>query len=169
MSSPHHSAGRQPTGAATGRGRAQSTAPKARTLDAAQIRGGYDSSAVKKSSAPSLDEVRRLVPMLTLLAHYGLVGRLKPVAGQFRSTCPIHDGSNPEQFVVNACSNTWFCFGDCDRGGGTLEFVSLKERVSIPRAAELISEWFLQTSSVPRQQRRTRMSTIAASPATASI
>jgi hypothetical protein len=47
--------------------------------------------------------------------------------------------------VVN--TNTWYCFGDCERGGGTLEFVAARERVSIPRAAELIAEWFSLSNS----------------------
>jgi hypothetical protein len=88
------------------------------------------------------DRVRSLVPITSLLAHCSVLDNMKRVGGQLRGPCPIHDGSNEQQFVVNVRSNTWYCFGDCERGGGTLELVSARERVSIPRAAELIAQWF---------------------------
>ena len=39
-------------------------------------------------------------------------------------TCPIHNGSNDKQFVVNIRNNTWCCFGDCRKGGSILELVA---------------------------------------------
>ena len=33
-------------------------------------------------------------------------------------------------------------FADCNRGGGVIEFVALRENVPVTRAAQLIAEWF---------------------------
>ena len=86
--------------------------------------------------------LKRDVSLETVLSRYGYLSHLKRAGSQLRGACPIHNGSNTFQFVVNLNSNTWHCFGDCQRGGGTLEFVAQRERVPIPRAAELIAEWF---------------------------
>ena len=74
-----------------------------------------------------------------------------------RGLCPIHGGSNPKQFTVNIKNNTWFCFGDCRRGGSILELVASMERTDIHDAAVRIASWF----SIPSphyKQRCTLMS-----------
>jgi len=93
------------------------------------------------------DRIRTLVPLSAALARYGIGEEFKRAGSQLRGACPIHNGSNPHQFVVNLSSNTWHCFGDCQRGGGTLEFIAERERVPLPRAAELIAEWFALSNS----------------------
>jgi len=108
------------------------------------------------------ERIRALIPLEAILSHYGILTELKRAGPQLRGACPIHDGSNREQFVVNLQTNTWHCFGDCDAGGGTLEFVASKERVPILRAAELIAEWFSISNSPSTQtaatsHRRTHM------------
>lgn len=64
---------------------------------------------------------------------------------------------------MHLTSNNWHCFGACDRGGGVLDFVALRERVSIADAAQLIAEWFAlspsSATSPRRQPRRKVMST----------
>jgi CHC2 zinc finger len=109
-----------------------------------------------------LDRVRALIPLATILNRYGCLSELKRAGSQLRGACPIHDGSNREQFVVNLQTNTWHCFGDCDAGGGTLEFVAAKERVPILRGAQLIAQWFSisnfpSTRTAPTSHRRIRM------------
>jgi DNA primase len=89
-----------------------------------------------------LARIRVLVPLDAILNRYGILQHLKRAGSQLRGPCSIHNGSNTDQFVVNLNSNTWYCFGDCERGGGTLEFVSARERLSIPHAAQLIADWF---------------------------
>jgi hypothetical protein len=95
-----------------------------------------------------------------VLDHYGVA--LRKLGHQYSTVCPIHDGSDPRQFVVRLDAGTWFCFGDCDRGGSVLEFVALKERVSIRNAASLLADWFAidqipQRPPRVRQQRSTSM------------
>jgi hypothetical protein len=104
--------------------------------------------------------VRNLVPLAELLSRYGVLSQLKPSGSQLKGRCPIHDGSNPSQFTVNLTQGTWYCFGDCNTGGGTLEFVAARERVSLSRAAALIAEWFgLPPPFRNLQHRRPPMST----------
>jgi DNA primase len=87
-------------------------------------------------------EVKRAVPLAHILNYYGLLDGLKRVGSQLAGCCPIHNGSNRRQFVVDLSKNSWRCFGDCDRGGGTLELVAEIEGVDITEAAVRIARWF---------------------------
>ena len=77
-----------------------------------------------------------------VLDHYGWVRELKGTGNTVRSTCPIHNGSNDKQFVVNIRNNTWCCFGDCRKGGSILELVAELEKIDIREAAVRIASWF---------------------------
>jgi hypothetical protein len=158
----HHFAGRTRPGAATGQGRATSTAPKARTLDAAHFERRVQSSTENQSV--DIARVKRVVTLAMVLSRYGILNHLKRSGAQLAGCCPIHDGSDPRQFVVHLASNNWFCFGDCNRGGSMLDLVAHKERISIRAAAQLIAQWFAISPSAstarPRaQQRRKTMPT----------
>lgn len=92
---------------------------------------------------PSIDfaHIKRVVPLEAVLARYGLLDQLKRSGRQLRGCCPIHRGSN-RNFSVNLGTHEWRCFGDCDRGGSTLELVAEMERVDVRQAAQLIAAWF---------------------------
>ena len=109
------------------------------------------------------DDVRRLVPLASILRHYRLDAELKRVGSQLAGRCPIHGGTNVRQFVVNLTKGIWHCFGDCNRGGGSLELVAEIERLDVRGAAVLIAEWFaipdhLQVRDPSHQQRSSRVS-----------
>jgi CHC2-type zinc finger protein len=141
--------------AAAGQGRAQ-RGPLGRTLDATHSSVGDNPAARSINFA----QVNR-VSLAIVLAHYGILKQLKPLGSQLSGCCPIHDGSNPKQFVVHLASNNWHCFGDCNRGGGALEFVAQRERVPIARAAQVVAEWFALSPrpTRPQPQRRKSMNT----------
>ena len=75
--------------------------------------------------------------------------------GKWRGPCPIHQGSNAQQFVITP-PNKWRCFGDCTNdqrfnngGGNALDFVIGMESIdtgnagqNAHQAALLIIEWF---------------------------
>jgi DNA primase len=86
--------------------------------------------------------VKQAVTMVQILDHYQLTERFQHKGDSLSGPCPLHDGENPTQFRVSVSKNCWNCFGDCKRGGNVLDFVSLKENVSIREAAIRISEWF---------------------------
>ena len=77
-----------------------------------------------------------------VLDHYGWLRELKGAGNTVRSCCPIHNGSNDKQFVVNIRNNTWCCFGDCRKGGSILELVAELEKIEIREAAVRIASWF---------------------------
>ena len=107
------------------------------------------------------------VPVMAVLERYGLLRDMKRIGAQLFGSCPIHRGSgaNKKQFVVDPAKNVWKCFGDCDRGGSTIELVSGIENIEIRAAAELIAGWFAigsassQSTNHRNQQRRKTVST----------
>jgi hypothetical protein len=102
--------------------------------------------------------LKRVVPLTAILSRYGL--GFMPMGTRLRGACPIHKGSNKRQFVIDPNAGTWRCFGDCNAGGGPLEFVAAMEGIGIPEAAELIARWFAIATLRPQQQpeRRKAMS-----------
>jgi hypothetical protein len=107
----------------------------------------------------AFQELRRTVPLTAVLERYGILGDLKRMGAQLYGACPIHNGSNKRQFVVNPNTSEWKCFSpEHDSGGGTLEFVAEKERVDIPHAARLVASWFAITGGNPVNQRTERRS-----------
>src|SRR5437016_5588777 len=103
--------------AAAGQGRAK-RGPRGRTLDGTQLSVGHNRPV-------DFAQINRVVSLAMVLSRYGILNDLKPLGSQLSGRCPIHDGSNPKQFVVHLTSNNWHCFGDCNRGGGMLDFVAL--------------------------------------------
>ena len=106
------------------------------------------------------EQLKRLVPLTMVLAHYGIELRLQ--GQQLYGTCPIHHGSNKRQFTVKPATSEWHCFGNCKRGGAMLEFVAGMENVDTFEAARLVARWFAIGTSNPShsqpQQRRSTMS-----------
>jgi hypothetical protein len=86
--------------------------------------------------------LKRVVPLTLILSRYGLDDAFRRVGTRLKGPCPIHKGTNKRQFVIDPNANAWRCFGDCDRGGGTLEFVAEMEGVGLTEAARLIAQWF---------------------------
>lgn len=95
------------------------------------------------AASVDFDEIRRAVPLSLILSRYGLDAELKRVGSHtLRGRCPIHKGRNPQQFVANLQRNAWRCFGDCDRGGGSLELVAEIEHLALRDAALQVAQWF---------------------------
>ena len=102
------------------------------------------------------NQLKTCVSIIMVLDHYGWLRQLKGTGNTVRSTCPIHNGTNDKQFVVNIRKNTWCCFGDCRKGGSILELVAEVEKIEIREAAVRIASWF--PLSVPHSL--TRSSTV---------
>lgn len=114
----------------------------------------------KPSYKVDFAHLKRVVPLTSILSRYGL-DAWNRVGAQLKGPCPIHKGSNKRQFVIDPRSNSWRCFGDCNRGGGSLEFVAEMEHVGIKHAAQLIAEWFAVLPlerAASQTKRRTSMS-----------
>jgi hypothetical protein len=96
----------------------------------------------------------RMVPLSAVLERYGILRDLKRIGKQYFGCCPIHRGTNKKQFVCDLEKNVWRCFGNCDRGGSTIELVSGIEGIEIRSAAELIASWFAIGRSSRREMHR---------------
>lgn len=82
------------------------------------------------------------VTILDVLDHYGITDTLYRAGNTLGGACPLHNGKSPTCFVVSLSRNRFDCFGKCKVGGGVIDFVSIKERVSRDDAALLIKKWF---------------------------
>ncbi len=94
------------------------------------------------------EQVKRAVPIEAVLARYGI--ELKRSGTSLKGRCPIHNGTNPTQFVVS--TGLWHCFGDCGRGGSVIELVAELEKVDARNAALMIARWFAIGSADFRNQ-----------------
>lgn len=60
---------------------------------------------------------------------------------QLRGFCPIHEGSEPREFVVTPAKGLFYCFAGCG-GGDMIKLVSKIEECSQPDAAKIIADFF---------------------------
>jgi DNA primase len=105
--------------------------------------------------------LKREVTMVQVLEHYGLMNRMRRSGDSITGACPIHGGKNETAFRVSVSKNCWNCFSQCACGGNVLDFVAKMEKVSLPKAANLLVEWFslkipaqeAENDSVPNQSR----------------
>lgn len=78
-------------------------------------------------------ELKARVPIEDVVAWLGI--ELKKSGAQLRGRCPIHDGSDPRQFVVTPAKGVWYCFGDCKQGGDAIELVAKLKGCALREAA----------------------------------
>jgi DNA primase len=106
----------------------------------------------------SFDEVKSKVSMRDILIHYGLLEGLKQKGDELIGRCPFHQETKGS-FRANVVKNAFHCFG-CKAKGNILDFVSLKENVSIREAALLVQSWFEIASESsqtgPGEEKRTK-------------
>jgi DNA primase len=87
-------------------------------------------------------EIKQRVRIEQILAHYGLLEKLKRKGDNLVGSCPIHKGKNQTQFHVSLAKNNFNCFGDCHGGGNVIDFVAKMEGVDIRQAALKLQAWF---------------------------
>ena len=94
---------------------------------------------MSKSQSVDFRAVKRKVTILQVLEHYDLVSKLHRNGDSLTGTCPIHGGDNKTAFHISISKNRWNCF-QCS--GNVLDFVAKMEKVSRPKAAHLLVQWF---------------------------
>ena len=92
-------------------------------------------------------EIKDKITIEQVLAHLGLLAKLKKTAKGYRGCCPIHSGKHPNQFHVDTTSRPqkWNCFGGCPMDqyeGHVIGFVAALENISLRDAALKIAQWF---------------------------
>jgi DNA primase len=104
--------------------------------------------------ASSFAAIKRAVPLEAVLVRYGVLASLQGRGAKRRGPCPIHRGTNREQFHVDLERSLWFCFGDCRRGGGVIDFVAAMQRTGVREAARTLAAWFSITERHHPKERR---------------
>ena len=95
----------------------------------------------------SFEEVKSQVSIENVLAHYGLLDTFRQKGDELIGLCPFHRETRGS-FHASTTKNAFQCFG-CKKHGNILDFVALKEEVSIREAALLLQGWFQIASEAP--------------------
>lgn len=88
----------------------------------------------------SFHELKQQVSMEDILRHYGMMEGLRQKGDELIGLCPFHEESKGS-FYASTSKNAFHCFG-CKKKGNILDFVAVKEGVTIREAAVLIQGWF---------------------------
>jgi DNA primase len=113
-------------------------------------------------------EIKARVNIEQVLDHYGVLGHLREKGDNLIGCCPIHQGTNANQFHASRTKNNFMCFGNCHGGGNVIDFVVLmeggdKDNGDDVRAAAIrMQEWFGLAFERPRGGRGTAAASIAA-------
>ncbi len=83
--------------------------------------------------------LKRLVSIEQVLAHRGLLARMRRQTHSLSGPCPIHRGDNPRAFVVSRSKNLWRCFTGCDAGGDVVDLVRGLDRCAYRQVAHYLS------------------------------
>ena len=104
----------------------------------------------KKTKWVDFQKVKEEVSLEMILDHYGILNELKRKGDKLTGKCPLHEGSNPNQFSASLSKNAFQCFsGHCRAKGNILDFVATKEGISIREAGLKIQDWFSVKSEKP--------------------
>ncbi|MDQ3831048.1 MAG: CHC2 zinc finger domain-containing protein [Candidatus Tectomicrobia bacterium] len=119
-------------------------------------------------------EIKTCVKMGQVLERYGVLGELREKGDSLVGRCPIHQGSNANQFHVSRTKNNFMCFGDCHEGGNVIDFVVMMEGGSkengndVRKAAMRLQDWFGLAFERPQGGRRSPEAVSASAVGTAS-
>jgi len=89
--------------------------------------------------------VKAAVSMTQVLEHYGLTAQMRSTRGGdgLEGPCPIHKGTNRDDFKVTLSKNAWFCHNSaCKCGGNHLDLVARMEDCNAHQAALHLDHWF---------------------------
>jgi DNA primase len=119
--------------------------------------------------------IKTRVKMEQVLEHYGVLGDLHEKGDSLVGRCPIHKGSNTNQFHVSRTKNNFMCFGNCHEGGNVIDFVVMMEGGSkkngndVRAAAMRLQDWFGLAFERPQGGRRATISASVSAVGTASV
>ena len=88
-------------------------------------------------------EVRAKVSLEEVIFKLYGVDTLSRHGDKLVGPCPVHGGDSPRAFHADLERNIWHCFSGCKRGGNQLDFVAVKEGVSVREAALKLQARFL--------------------------
>lgn len=106
-----------------------------------QIRRSME--ALKKANKPKPERRLKNAEKIEYAKSYPMEelynGQLKSEAGnRLRGRCELHNDSTPS-FVIYTETNSWFCYGGCQTGGDTIDYVQEKHGLSFKYAIEKLN------------------------------
>jgi DNA primase len=77
-----------------------------------------------------------------LFRFYGITGLTRD-GNKLTGPCPAHGGDNPRAFHADLSRNIWKCFTRCGRGGNQVDFVVVREKITVREAALKLHAHFI--------------------------
>ena len=93
--------------------------------------------------------IRQKVSLEDVITRYYKIEGLKKDGTKLIGACPVHGGDSPRSFHAELDRSIWHCFTKCQRGGNQLDFVALKENITIRDAALRLQAFFLGGGAAP--------------------
>lgn len=84
-----------------------------------------------------LERLKAEVSLVSLVQAHGVT--LRKVGKDLVGSCPFHDDASPS-LVVTSAKNLWHCMGECESGGGVVDWVMRAQGVSFRHAVELLRD-----------------------------
>jgi len=84
-----------------------------------------------------LERLKAEVSLVSLVQAHGVT--LRKVGKDLVGSCPFHDDASPS-LVVTPVKNLWHCMGECQSGGGVVDWVMRAQGVSFRHAVELLRD-----------------------------
>lgn len=104
----------------------------------------------------SFQFLKRRVSIEQVLAHHGMLQRMRVRGHNLVGPCPLHGGDRSDAFVVHRLKNLWHCFTACQAGGDVVSLVQRLRGYSYSQAARFLASLESAPSSVlpppPRPQ-----------------
>ena len=87
----------------------------------------------------SFSRLKRLVSIAAVLEDKGLLNQFERQGDQLFGPCPIHQGDNPNAFVISLSKNLYHCFTGCNGGGDVIDLVRRLDGKSFHQTALYLS------------------------------
>ena len=94
-------------------------------------------------SDADLARLKDTVSLVSLVQAHGV--ELRKTGKDLVGSCPFHDDKTPS-LVVTPAKNLWHCLGECQSGGGVVDWVMRAQGVSFRHAVELLRDGMPTTS-----------------------
>lgn len=101
----------------------------------------YHESVIKSSidSKQTIDNLKNNIDLVELIRSHGVI--LKKQGKNYIGKCPFHNDKTPS-LTVTPSKNLWNCLGECQRGGSTIDWVMMRDKVDVRTAIETLKQQF---------------------------
>ena len=82
----------------------------------------------------NFSNLKKQISIAAVLEDQGLLSRFRRQGNQLFGPCPIHQGDNPNAFVISLSKNLYHCFTGCNSGGDVIDLVCRLDGKSVRQA-----------------------------------